>query len=162
MLYRIICILLTEACIIFAGDGQMMTGWQKLDNWHDGNYEWYFFDSNGKGQNGWAKDSTYWYYCSDGSLIRDGMIYLEGYDAWYCFDKEGRMLTGWHKLDPWSYGYNEWYFFESSGRAHEGIAKDSSHTYFCIRGEIQRDYYFCTEDGDFYCDSNGYVSQVSD
>ena len=146
----------------FAGDGQMMTGWQKLDNWHDGNYEWYFFDSNGKGHNGWAKDSTYWYYCSDGSLIRDGMIYLESYDAWYCFDNEGRMLTGWHKLDPWSYGYNEWYFFESSGRAHEGIAKDSSHTYFCIRGEIQRDYYFCTEDGDFYCDSNGYVSQVSD
>ena len=30
--------------------------------------EWYHFESNGKGTTGWAKDSTYWYYCEDGRI----------------------------------------------------------------------------------------------
>ncbi|MDO5138114.1 MAG: hypothetical protein Q4D71_06580 [Oscillospiraceae bacterium] len=106
--------------------GHMVTGWFKKV-WSDDDIEWYYFDSDGKGHDGWIKDSKYWYFCVDGNAS-----YYQGirniYDVNYCFASDGHMLTGWYKDDLW------WYF-DANGKGHNGWIKDSKNWYYCVNGE---------------------------
>ena len=130
----------------------MITGWYKEDRW------WYF-DADGKGHNGWVKDSKNWYYCDNGETYVNGVYRIK--DVAYAFDSAGRMKTGWFQ-DPNRYHNNEpiWCYFDADGKGHNGLAKDSKHTYYCINGDIQRSCYVTVDGVRYHCDNNGYATVV--
>ncbi|MDO5138149.1 MAG: hypothetical protein Q4D71_06760, partial [Oscillospiraceae bacterium] len=143
------------ATYAFDDNCRMQTGWYKY-RFINGNYQWCYFDSNGKGHNGWVKDSKYWYYCEDGRTVV-GTVYLIG-DIHYGFDTEGRMATGWYKLVEGE--DTSWYYFDSDGKGHTGLAENSKHTYYCSNGEIVTNQDVTVDGVTYHCDENGYAVPV--
>ncbi len=127
----------------FGSDGKAITGWAKIGGYwyyfHDDDYhmytglhyekwagEWnrYYFESNGHmAANKWIHE-YYWYYAlSDGSLA-NGWHFIDGY--WYYFMPEtGVMKTGWLKYN------GAWYYLEPNGHMAIGWRKIDGH-YYCF------------------------------
>ncbi|MFR5631480.1 MAG: transglutaminase domain-containing protein [Monoglobales bacterium] len=57
-------------------NGEKATGWQKLE-WN-GQFDWYYFDSEGIMQTGWHLIDEKWYYFYDSGEMADGTIELNG------------------------------------------------------------------------------------
>jgi glucan-binding YG repeat protein len=116
-------------------DGTYATGWKTIEA------KDYFFDENGEMMTGWVEynGKTFFFnpnpyaggvamitdeegrsfeyiFNSDGSLLRDGSIWLNNYGGYYsneedlCFyaDSQGRMYSGWKKLNGKWYYFNPW------------------------------------------------------
>ena len=153
----------------FDSNAHMVTGWYSETGWYyDENdqrvdyTDWYYFDSDGKGHNGWLKENGNWYYFSDGYMYT-GLRYVYNDNAYYYFDSNGRMVTGWVYIDPYGEGEKDWYCFDSNGKAHNGLVNDSAHTYYCDdNGRIVRNSDFWDGDVHYYCDANGYATVVED
>ena len=109
----------------FDKDGHMVTGWYKQTA---GDYEtfWYYFDSNGKGYNGWLELGKNKYYCKDSWAYSGTIFVIDG--ASYAFDDNCRMQTGWYKY-RFINGNYQWCYFDTDGKGHNGWVKDSKNWY---------------------------------
>ena len=72
----------------FNPNGSMMTGVWYQDTWEN---EWYYFDVDGKGLNGWKQGVNGWYYCVNGKMLHD-CWYQTGENAYSQFDSNGIWL----------------------------------------------------------------------
>ena len=74
---------------LFNPNGSMYVGWYK-DVWNNDSIDWYYFDANGMGHNGWLQHKNAWYYCTDGLMIQNEVIKIGNS---YCqFDSNGKWL----------------------------------------------------------------------
>ncbi|MDO5137257.1 MAG: hypothetical protein Q4D71_02255, partial [Oscillospiraceae bacterium] len=148
----------------FAEDGHMVTGWFKqtwsyMDNGNIVEYiEWYNFDSNGKGHNGWLKDGDKWCYCRNGYAYRNGSYDING--VVYRFDSSCHMVTGWYKqvwTDSSSVEHVEWYYLDADGKGHNGWVKDGNYWCYCENGYLYKDDYRYINGYNYAFDSNGHM-----
>lgn len=70
----------------FDASGYMMTGWVKNSQISDYSYStWYYFESDGRGANGWKKLDGLWYYFDAGKMLKNTYIdgcYLNNEGVW--------------------------------------------------------------------------------
>ena len=85
----------------FDQDGEMCTGWQKVDGC------WYYLNSSGEMATGWKCVDGCWYYLNASGKMATGWKQVG--DNWYYLDGAGRMKTGWLE---WN---GDWYYFDGSG-----------------------------------------------
>lgn len=157
----------------FYDNGQMATGVIYIDDyvysfgnnghmiknswWQDLSYstnEWYYFDNEGKGYNGWLNNT---YYLSDGYMFT-GLQEING--KYYLFDTNGHYITnyaftnGWNLVDGFYYYYqdnqllygwqlinNIWYYFDDyTGRmASQSVEDtDTGYYYFMVNGQYKK------------------------
>lgn len=71
---------------------------------YDSNYEKnYYFNSNGEMVTGWLKLDSNWYYLNSNGAMETGWKNIGG--KWYYLDYDGKMKTGWFKDSDGSYYY---------------------------------------------------------
>ena len=134
----------------FESNGEMQTDYSFINS-----TAMYYFGDDGilaesiDIEDGWLKFRDKWYYCEEGTLVRNAMRTIGGktyyfnyngemvvngtierYDRednqyhYYRFDENGQMVTGWYKFG------SSWYYYDSKGRSAEGITTLGGKTYF--------------------------------
>lgn len=121
----------------------------KKKGWLEVHGNWYYFNSDGTGYNGWINDT---YFIEEGKMLCNG---VKKTDRGYCiFASDGKLIrkAGWHKDRG-----DQWYFFDSDGTPYTGWVVNR--TYYIDGGRM-----LCNEgceiDGvRYYFDSDGKVRQ---
>lgn len=127
--------------IAYYRDGQVLTGWQKLDN------QIYYFGTDGLLLTGWQEidDSTY-YLGSDGSM-RSG--WLELGDVRYYFGTDGSLRTGRQNID------GSEYFFRPDGSLASGIVEEKGVTYLFSHDGLIQNGWLQLDGKSYYGDESG-------
>ena len=131
-------------------DGSMCTGPTRADNdvyWRlnaNGQLEakagwfedkdrgkWYYFDSNGKGYNGWLPYNGKWYYINKGRMCT-GPTYVSEDGYYWRFKDSGELeaIAGWVEDKVW----NNWYYFNSNGKGYDGWLRYNNNYYYISGG----------------------------
>lgn len=93
-------------------NGSKSTGWKNIKN------VWYHFDTSGKMQTGWVKDSdSKWYYMNSDGAMKTGWLNTSD-GKWYSLAPSGFMRTGWLQDKD-----GKWYFLDSSGAMQTGVVE---------------------------------------
>ena len=75
-------------CYAFGNDGKMVkNSWFLFAESVNADAEWYYFDANGAGHDGWLLYGGHWYYCEDGKMAYNTTIEIGGKTA--AFDQSG-------------------------------------------------------------------------
>lgn len=110
----------------FASSGKAVTdGWSKIAG------KYYFFDTDGAMQTGWADDNTY--YLGDDGAMRTGWMYLKDPDDDSYFDDE---------VVPYEDDTDKhWYYFQSSGKKYAPNISSGDYKLYKIDGT-----YYCFDE----------------
>ena len=80
--------------------GKMVTGWRQDSS----TSAWYYFNQSGEMMTKWQKINNYWYYFNQYGVMQKGWLQLD--TVWYYLGDDGRMFTNWQKMDngTWTCG----------------------------------------------------------
>ena len=113
----------TSAWYYFNQSGEMMTKWQKINNY------WYYFNQYGVMQKGWLQLDTVWYYLGeDGRMFTNWQKMDNG--TWYYFGTDGAMRTGWQKVN------STWYYLDENGKMLTGWQLIKNEYYYLHDGKM--------------------------
>ena len=98
--------------------------------------EWYYFDHNGRGFEGWLPYNRQWYYFDAGRMCRGpAYVYEDGY--YWRFNDSGELeaKAGWVEDKYW----NDWYYFNSNGKGYDGWLLHNGKYYYLEKGYMLKD-----------------------
>ena len=155
-------------------------GWGELPD-SSTNLNWYYFDGQGKMQEGLIYDGNNYYYLrteTDATeLYPYGTMYADGWkkidNRWYYFRTKtdditegykGSALTGWAEIKNTGNDVKNWYYFDSEGVMQEGLIYDGSNYYYLRHYNEKTDnhpYGSMYNDGWLTIDNNTYYFRKS-
>ncbi|MGI6091300.1 MAG: hypothetical protein ACOYEL_07960, partial [Saccharofermentanales bacterium] len=112
----------------FDSNGRLVeqAGW-----YQDENGNWYYFNANGSGYDGWLKSGGKWYYIDKG-YMHTGVIYVGS--TYWRFDNNGRLIeqAGWYKDEN-----GNWYYFNANGSGYHGWLRSGDKWYYIDKGYMR-------------------------
>ena len=126
-----------------SGELEAKAGWVKDKD----SGKWYYFDSNGKGYDGWLRYNNKYYYINRG-YMRTGPS--QDKDGYYWRLKDSGELE---ERGGWFQDGNYWFYFDSNGKGYDGWLRYNNHWYYFRKG------YMCTGPSQ---DKDGYYWRLKD